>query len=333
MKRKLFFLIIVLSFVLVGCGKKTDKDILKELTKKIENATSYYIEGNMDIINNEDTYNYQVNVSHKKEDYYKVYLKNQSNNHEQIILRNKDGVYVVTPSLNKSFKFQSEWPYNNSQVYLLKSIINDINNDENKSFEEKDGYYIFTSKVNFPNNLKLNKQLVFIDKSLNIKEIQVLDENNNLQIKMTFNKIDYKSEFKENYFELNTNLESSIKDEENFKEVTSIEDVIYPMYLPTNTYLTSRDTVATDSGERLILTFDGDSPFMLIEETVKYEDEHITIPTYGTPDMLVDTIATISDNSINWFSNGIEYYVISDVLAKNELLDIARSISVIPVSK
>ena len=29
---------------------------------------------------------------------------------------------MVTPSLNKSFKFQSDWPYNNSQVYLINSI-------------------------------------------------------------------------------------------------------------------------------------------------------------------------------------------------------------------
>jgi len=38
----------------------------------------------------------------------RVSLKNKTNNHEQIILKNSDGVYVLTPSLNKSFKFQSD---------------------------------------------------------------------------------------------------------------------------------------------------------------------------------------------------------------------------------
>ena len=37
----------------------------------------------------------------------------------------------------------------------------------------------------------------------NIKEVQVLDDNNNLQIKMLFDKIDMKSTFKDNYFDLN----------------------------------------------------------------------------------------------------------------------------------
>ena len=35
-------------------------------------------------------------------------------------------VRVLTPSLNKSFKFQSDWPYNNSQVYLLQTLLSDI---------------------------------------------------------------------------------------------------------------------------------------------------------------------------------------------------------------
>ena len=63
-----------------------------------------------------------------------------------------DGVYVLTPTLNKSFKFQSKWPYNNSQSYLLQSIINDMENDANLKMTKQDGNYVFTSEVNYKNN-------------------------------------------------------------------------------------------------------------------------------------------------------------------------------------
>ena len=153
MKKVLILSISLLClFMLTGCGKYGKSEIMKDLNKKIKNTKAYYVEGEMEIINNEDTYKYNVKVSYKAKDYYKVSLKNQSNNHEQIILRNKDGVYVVTPSLNKSFKFQSEWPYNNSQVYLLQSIVDDIKDDEGKKFQEKGKFYVITSKVNYPNN-------------------------------------------------------------------------------------------------------------------------------------------------------------------------------------
>lgn len=91
---KIFFLISIL--LLVGCGIKNSDNILEKLEKKIENATSYYVEGVMEIMNNEDTYTYDVKVSYQKEDYYKIELVNNMNNHEQVILRNDDGVYVDT---------------------------------------------------------------------------------------------------------------------------------------------------------------------------------------------------------------------------------------------
>ena len=90
------------------------------------NVESYYMKGNLSIISNEDNYLYDVEVSYEKENKFKVSLTNKVNNHTQIILRNDEGVFVLTPSLNKSFKFQSDWPYNNSQGYLLQSVIEDL---------------------------------------------------------------------------------------------------------------------------------------------------------------------------------------------------------------
>jgi len=350
MKKFLLSILLIFTLCLTGCmGKKGESYVMDELTKKIEKANSYYVEGTMELMNNEDVYEYNVKVSYKKGDFYKVDLINTSNNHEQVILRNNEGVYVVTPSLNKSFKFQSDWPYNNSQSYLLTSLLDDLSNDETKKYEEVDDGYVFTTIVNYPNNQKLVKQKIYIDKDINVKKVEVLDTDNNVQIKMNFDKIDLKSEFKEDYFDLNKlikekteinnqNEKDPDKDEnlentEETKETATIEDIIYPMYLPVNTYLTSQEKLDKEDGQRLILTFDGDSSFMLIEETVSILEEHQIIPTYGDLELMGDTIAVVNDNSVNWVSNGIEYYVISDVMAKNELLEVARSISVIPVSK
>ena len=348
MKKILLSILLIFTLCLTGCmGKKDQNYVMDELTKKIEKAKSYYVEGTMELMNNEDIYEYDVKVSYKQGDFYKVDLTNTSNNHEQVILRNEEGVYVVTPSLNKSFKFQSDWPYNNSQSYLLTSLLDDLNNDETKTFEEVENGYIFTTIVNYPNNQKLVKQKIYIDKNINVEKVEVLDTNNNVQIKMVFDKIDLKSEFKEEYFDLDTlitekeeydseaenNTEKPKEENVETKETATIEDIIYPMYLPANTYLTNQEKVNKEDGQRLILTFDGDSSFMLIEETVSMSDEHQIIPTYGDLELLSDTIAVVNDNSVNWVSNGIEYYVISDVMAKNELLEVARSISVIPVSK
>ena len=352
MKKKILFILLVGVFLLSGCGKTSESSIIKDLEKKINNSKSYYIEGTLEIVNNEDLYTYDVKVSYAKGDNYKVNLTNKVNNHEQVILRNSDGVYVVTPRINKSFKFQSDWPYNNSQVYLLKPLLDDILSDENRTFTKDGDNYKIVVAANYPNNEKLVKQEILLDKETNIKKVTVMDTNGTAQITMNFDKIDLSSKFNDNYFDLkeiidvkeetpndnkttenNTNTNTDKDKTTETKQTSTIEDVIYPMYLPVNTYLSNKEKVSKDNGERLILTFDGDNPFMLIEETVTYEKEHLIVPTYGELELMASTVAIVNDNSVNWIDNNIEYYVVSDKLSKSELLDIARSISVLPVSK
>lgn len=354
--KKLFLCLILVCLILTGCGKHDEKEVLKEFTSKVNNANSYYLEGSMELVNNEDVYNYKINVSYQKDDNYRIELTNTINDHKQIILRNSEGVYIVTPSLNKSFKFQSDWPYNNSQVYLLSSLMEDINNDSNRTYEKSNDGYIFTSSVNYPNNEKLVKQKVYFGKDYLPTKVEVQDSDGNSQIKMAFDKIDLRTEFNDTYFDLNsiltTNEEAKLepkteesndnsninqnqepKNDNNTKETATIDDVIYPMYLPANTYLSKQERVNTEDGERLILTFTGDSPFVLMEQIATYSDTPEIIPTYGRPELIGPSLAVINDNSANWFDNGIEYYIVSDVMKSEELIQVVKSISVLPVSK
>lgn len=96
MKKILNLVVSICIFSLVGCGIKNSDNILEKIEKKLKNADSYYIEGTMEIMNHEDTYTYDVKVSYQKQDYYRIELVNILNNHEQVILRNDDGVYVLT---------------------------------------------------------------------------------------------------------------------------------------------------------------------------------------------------------------------------------------------
>lgn len=330
MKKKVLGILLISCFLLTGCFGKGNKNIVDDLNKKVDKAKSYHITGELEIINNEDVYKYDVDVSYKKEDLFRVSLKNKTNNHEQIILKNSEGVFVLTPSLNKSFKFQSEWPYNNSQSYLLQILVKDIKSDKNKKVEEKNGEYIVTTAVNYANNKNLKTQKIYLDKKANVKKVEVLNEKGLVKMKMTYKNIDMGATFENKYFDLNENMTTNQVLEETIK---TIEDVIYPMYMPENTYLESQDVVKKEVGERVILTFAGDSPFMLVEETVNVDKQHITIPVYGDPELLIDTVGSVTENSANWISNGIEYYAVSDKLGGEELLQIVKSISVMPVGK
>lgn len=190
---------------------------------------------------------------------------------------------------------------------------------------------------------------------------------------MTFNSIDWNSDFNDDYFDLNSivdkielnnegtknndvtennetetnkketndtgesNANGTDKKEENGTKSTEqssvIDDIIYPLYIPTGTSLTEQEKVSKTDGERIILTFDGEKPFLLVEETSWIDEEFSVIPTFGEPYMLADTIGALTENSITWSSNGIDYYIVSDAMSQLELIEIASSISAIPTMK
>ena len=322
-------ILIILCLILTGCGKYNVNSATRELEKKIGNLKAYRLSGVLELTNNDDVYNYDVDVSFKKKDMYKVSLVNKNNKHEQILLRNKEGVYVLTPALNKSFKFQSDWPYSTSQIYLLKAILDDIKNDSKRKFYKEKGKYIFTTKVNYTTNKKLVKQNVILDRNMNIKKVEVFDRNDIPLMRMTFKKIDYSPTFKDSYF----NLPSSLATNKKAKTTSKIEDTVYPLNIPVNTKLTKEEKIDKTNGERILMTFEGEKPFLLVEETANVEDEFTIIPTYGEPYMLSDTIGVMADNSLSWSSSGMEYYIVSDVMNSDELVEIAKSINVLPTMK
>jgi len=358
--KKLVF-IFGLVLLLCGCGKESSEDVLKDLQKSINNVKSYKVTGNMEISNDEETFTYSLESYYLKDDYYKVILVNQTNNHEQIILKNNEDIYVITPALNKSFKFQSEWPENSSQAYLLGSIVKDIENDKNAEITSEENGYVIKTAVNYPNNNELKYQKIYLNNKKEIEKVEVYNENDIVKIKVAFEEVDLKAGLKASDFKLeeyikeesensennstteSTSCETDTKNEscktptsntnnstntneQNSEKTTNIENIIYPLYIPSNTYLTSSETIETDTGNRIILTFSGEKNFVLIEEATIARDDMEIVPVYGEPLLLSESIGALSANSLSWDVNNVSYYLASTELTVAEMQSIANSL-------
>ena len=301
---------------------------IKKYKKLLNDNTMYKLTGEMDIVSNEELYHYTVTVDYMEGDYYKTSLINKDNRHEQIILKNENGVFVVTPSLNKSFKFQSEWPYNSSQAYILSSLLKDLENDSNVTFEEKEDKYILNSTVNYPNNTALISKKITFDKDIKPQLVEVYNKEGIANITFKISKIDFKPDFKENNFEV-----ENTASEESIDNVSKIDEVVYPMYLPTGTKFKSEETVKTDESERVILTFTGDKSFILIEEASKVPKEFEITSKDGELVFYETVLGSLSGSSLNWTMNGKDYYIIGENLSNEELLKVASSTSIVSLTK
>ena len=323
--KKILLLFVIFCFALTGCSRFHKGNVLKEFQKKFDKSSGYQLSGRLSVTNNDEVYEYDVDVSYLKDHYYKVTLTNTMNDHTQIILKNDDGVYVLTPSLNKSFRFQSDWPYQNSQIYLLDALLRDLEKDENRTFDVKKDTYVFKAKVHYPNNSKLAEEKVVFSKDLKPQKIIVYNDSGVEALRMIFDKVKYSPKLDKNDFALDEILN---EDHSTILEETSIlEDIIYPLFVPDGTKLVGEEKVEKTNGERIIMNYDGEKSFLLVEETADVFDEFTVIPSLGEPYLLMDTLGVMTDNSLSWSSGGVDFYLVSDVMSMEELVEVAQSIS------
>ncbi|MBO1912186.1 outer membrane lipoprotein carrier protein LolA, partial [Microvirga sp. 3-52] len=126
MRSRIFsLLVVVIAIVLTACGTPSKDNVTKKLSDKWNDSKGYELQATMEIKTGAEPRLYDVDVWHTKPDFYRVNVSQSGKDESQMIVRNEDGVFVVTPSLGKTYKFQSDWPAQNSQAYLIGALSED----------------------------------------------------------------------------------------------------------------------------------------------------------------------------------------------------------------
>ncbi|NIK72394.1 outer membrane lipoprotein carrier protein LolA [Paenibacillus sp. BK720] len=202
-------ILLVFSLVLSACGKKDAESVVKELDKVVSNMESYQGTGTMKLHTGQQELTYNVEVSYQKPHYYRIKLTNAEKDITQIVLRNDDGVFVLTPRLNKVFRFQSDWPQNQGQVYLYQTLIQSILTDNSRQFAVDDKSYVFDVMANY-NNGTLARQKIWLNKSdYKPVQVQVSDANASVMVQVDFTSFEFGPSFDKTTFETEANMQSS----------------------------------------------------------------------------------------------------------------------------
>ena len=348
----LFILIVALTGIVTACGEKSQEDVIKDLEEKLDELTGYKTNATMTLQTGDEPQIYAVEIWHESPSAYRVVLNHTEKDQSQIILRNEEGVFVLTPALNKSFRFQSDWPENNSQVYLYESLINDILIDPEREFSATEDYYKFQTNTNYTNK-NLNQQEVTLNKKeLTPRSVQVMDAELSVLVEVEFEDFELNASFADDDFDMDRNMtgaqlqmdvptmidenESNVEGEVNEDhEIAENEgedfSVFYPMYEPQGTSFSHSENVVTESGKKVILSYDGEEPFTLIQHQSRVIEA--SVPIKLSEGELVDlgfTFGVLSkegDNqSISWSYEGTDFFLVSNKLDKEELSAVARSV-------
>ncbi|OPH56727.1 hypothetical protein BC351_27720 [Paenibacillus ferrarius] len=202
--------VMCLALVLAGCGmgKKDAGSIVKDLDHVISKANSYQASGSMILNTGTQPQEYQVEVAFSPDHFYRISLTNASKDVTQIVLRNEEGVFVLTPHLKKSFRFQSDWPENQGQVYLFQSLAKSIIADKDRQFTTDNDTYVFDVAANYQNE-QLSRQKIWLNKkTLAPKQVQVSDANQNVMVQVNFTNFQFDAKFDKDFFQMERNMTS-----------------------------------------------------------------------------------------------------------------------------
>ncbi|MCM3761690.1 outer membrane lipoprotein carrier protein LolA [Alkalihalobacillus oceani] len=324
-------LTLLLAIMLVGCGEKSQEDIMTDLDGKLTEMTGYKANSTMTLETGNESQTYEVEVWYQAKNYYRVALQNQEKDQSQIILRNDDGVFVLTPALNKSFRFQSDWPTNSSQVYLYESLIQDILMDPERSFQATEDHYVFQTNTNYQNKNLSTQEITLNKKDLSPVQVKIMNTDLEVLVQLDFTSFEWNTNFNEGDFDMERNMTGAqMTEEPAMAEPSEPLTVHYPMYRPDGTEFDSSQTIETETGQRVVLQYMGEQPFTLIQE----QSQVVPASTASTPMSVnegepVDlgfTIGVMTEESLSWSYNGVDFLLASAALSEDEMMAIARSV-------
>ena len=327
MKKKIMIIaaaaVVVIAFLFLLLREKPFEDRLQQT---LGSLNSYLLEGVMEVAEGEDTKSYDVSVIYLKQDdqdYFRVAMKDSGMDQEQEIIRNAEGVFVVTPTLNQIFKFQGNWPSNSLKPYLLQSM-REIAADESAQIEQTEEGYQISAVVTYPNNRNFTQQEMVFSDDLKIKSVQIFDDDHVLQMKMLFSKVDYEPGLTAEDFQVPQQLEK-----ETAAEPITDEDL--PL-MPMETFgavLSNSSVVENDGKVQHVLEYTGEKNFTIVEEVAESEETTQTIIMSGSLVDGLNMVGRYDGNHMTSVINSVRYTIYSDDLSEEEMSAVLQSMQVV----
>lgn len=321
MKKLTTVLLLIITLFLFGCTKDvTASEAYDSFKEKITDAKSYELSGEMKVLKSSGEIIFDMEICYEAPENYKVTYVNKANNSRQILLKNSNGVYVLSPELNKEFKFESSWPLNSSHIYIINKVLIDLENDASREILETDDNYIFKSAISHKIKSELICQKVYLNKkTLDIEKITYNSEEKE-EIIFTINSIEYDKSFDSNAFNQEAIMES---------ETSLIGDgsLVIVNEILVNSVIEDVSLATTSTHEGItILTFDGAKKFVVIHSNIIETEVSAILRVYDDFVLLDQTVGMVSDSCLTFYLGNKEIRILSDALTLEEMAMIANSI-------
>lgn len=323
---KLFFVMTILLNICTLVSCKKDEPVESSFPEIVNSLTSYKLTGKLESNFPSGSKECNITTYYKNPNMYRVELQNPNTTETQVMIKNSTGVYVLVPSVNKTFKVNSSWPANSSYPYLLQSLSNDIVSDTNMISKKEGNNTTLELKAKLFNNDKKTTQKIVFDEENMPKEVMLYDENYNLLMRFVVTKIEQNVELESTLFEINDTQET-LNEYYDKNPIEFNRLVRYPTYYPEGTSLNEEVITGTSETKLAIMKFTGaDINYTIVQQFIQSSEENVCEYVNGDIYIMGGVFTFINDNNITFFDEGIQYTIASNTIDTMEMIKMGESL-------
>jgi hypothetical protein len=158
-----------------------------------------------------------------------------------------------------------------------------------------------------------------------------MDQDQKELVNLTFSNVKYNAKFDKNSFDMESNMSSAQYEIPTFSGDDKEFEVLYPTYTANLNLVNEKEVALGKNESKVVLSYasgEEKKSFTLMQQRNQAVESaaRLTMPS-GEPVDLGFTVGAMTDQSITWNYNGVDYFLASNSLDQDELMAIARSVS------
>lgn len=306
MRRKtlsLWLVALVLLLTASGCGR-SEGDVLEDLKALKENLKHYKSTAEMKVRVPNVEQVYRIETWFQEPNFYRIQLADAQGRVQQVVIRNEQGVHIVSPQLKKSFRFNGDWAENQGHLYLFGPVIDRILESPDRTFTREEGTVVF-QLVARPENPLVHRQRIALDaRTLYPREIVLFDRDGKELVTVEFEQFDPGARFKPEDFDPQRVLAEGPKERPAWTSGSRF-GVIEPAWLPEGW----KRVDIREEGGTVVLRYQGQQGALALTEK-RPESLQAVLPVSGKLWDLLGVPAVVTEGhakTMYWMHNGVEF--------------------------
>ncbi|MCL6443859.1 MAG: outer membrane lipoprotein carrier protein LolA, partial [Alicyclobacillus sp.] len=309
--------------VAAGCGLNGKSDMVSKLQTEQQQLTTnnYTSTATMTVQMDNAAQTYHIQTWYESPDVYKIALGDANKNINQIIVHNQNGMFIVSPALQKVFRFNGNWAQNQGHIYLYDQILSQIIQSKDAKMTKQNGLYVFDVPMSSTNDV-VTKEHVEIDaRTMYPKRVILYDNQNKAVVTIDFK--DFKTNVK---FDAANDFDPHKLVSEKTTKPTMTRLVDFGYIEPDVTFGDKLSIWYPSSEDDTLLRYAGDKSFTLDEWRPTSGVDGLLnaqlVDLFGVPAMYT---GTNNVHQLIWVNNGVEFALTSSKLSLDEMRDVAIS--------